>query len=283
MIIWITSYPKSGNTWVRAILCSLLYSRNGNFRLDELEKIKQFPMKNHFKDFTDDIFNIDEISKNWLPAQEKLNLDNSIKFFKTHNAFCKYKDYVFTNKKNTLATIYIVRDPRNIITSLTHHYSLNFNMAKEMLFSSTRVLGNEASYKSKGHVYTVLGNWADHYNSWKKLDPENTLLLKYEDLIKDPKLQILRIANFLKKYLEIYLTDKIIENTLISTKFENLKLFEKKHGFYESVTNKITQKKTNFFNLGKENDWKKLLDSKVKLEIDKKFSKELIELGYLTK
>ena len=45
----------------------------------------------------------------------------------------------------------------------------------------------------------------------------------------------------------------------------------------------IILKIANFFNLGKENDWKKFLDSKVKLEIDKKFSKELIELGYLTK
>ena len=78
MIIWIASYPKSGNTWVRAILCSLLYSNNGNLRLSELKKINQFPMKNHFTDLTDDMFNIEEIAKNWLPAQKKINLNNSI-------------------------------------------------------------------------------------------------------------------------------------------------------------------------------------------------------------
>ena len=281
MIIWIASYPKSGNTWVRAILCSLLYSNNGNLRLSELEKINQFPMKNHFTDLTDDVFNIEEIAKNWLPAQKKINLDNSIKFFKTHNAFCRYENFVFTDKKNTLATIYIVRDPRNIISSLAYHYSLDIDSAKKMLFSSKRVLGNETSYKSKGHVYTVLGNWANHYNSWKKLDPENTLFLKYEDLIIDSKLQILKIANFLKKYLKVNFTDSVIENTLLSTEFNNLKFLEKRNGFYESVTNKITNKKMNFFNLGKENDWKKLLDDKTRLEIEKKFSKELGELGYL--
>jgi len=281
MIIWIASYPKSGNTWVRAILCSLLYSNNGNLRLSELEKINQFPMKNHFTDLTDDMFNIEEIAKNWLPAQKKINLDNSIKFFKTHNAFCRYKNFIFTDKKNTLATIYIVRDPRNIISSLAYHYSLDIDSAKKMLFSSKRVLGNETSYKSKGHVYTVLGNWADHYNSWKKLDPENTLFLKYEDLIIDSKLQILKITNFLKKYLKVNFTDSLIDNTLLSTEFDNLKFLEKKNGFYESVTNKITNKKIPFFNLGKENNWKKLLDDKTRLEIEEKFSKELGELGYL--
>ena len=281
MIIWIASYPKSGNTWVRAILCSLLYSNNGNLRLSELEKINQFPMKNHFTDLTDDMFNIEEIAKNWLPAQKKINLDNSIKFFKTHNAFCRYGNFVFTDKKNTLATIYIVRDPRNIISSLAYHYSLDIDSAKKMLFSSKRVLGNETSYKSKGHVYTVLGNWANHDNSWKKLDPENTLFLKYEDLIIDSKLQILKIANFLKKYLKVNFTDSVIENTLLSTEFNNLKFLEKRNGFYESVTNKITNKKMDFFNLGKENDWKRLLDDKTRLEIEEKFSKELGELGYL--
>ena len=213
--------------------------------------------------------------------KKKINLDNSIKFFKTHNAFCRYKNFVFTDKKNTLATIYIVRDPRNIISSLAYHYSLDIDSAKKMLFSSKRVLGSETSYKSKGHIYTVLGNWADHYNSWKKLDPENTLFLKYEDLIIDSKLQILRIANFLKKYLKVNFTDSVIENTLLSTEFDNLKFLEKKNGFYESVTNKITNKKMDFFNLGKENDWKRLLDDKTRLEIEEKFSKELGELGYL--
>jgi len=134
MIIWIASCPKSGNTWVRAILCSLLYSNNRNLRLSELEKINQFPMKNHFTDLTDDMFNIEEIAKNWLSAQKKINLDNSIKFFKTHNAFCRYGNFFFTDKKNTLATIYIVRDPRNIISSLAYHYSLDIDSAKKNAF-----------------------------------------------------------------------------------------------------------------------------------------------------
>ena len=46
MIIWIASYPKSGNTWVRSIIASLLYTNDGIFDLRLLNKIDQFPEKN---------------------------------------------------------------------------------------------------------------------------------------------------------------------------------------------------------------------------------------------
>ena len=281
MIFWIASYPKSGNTWVRAILASILHSEDGNFNFKYLEKIKQFPMEEHFRHFTDEIWNIDELAKNWLPSQERLNLDDKIKYFKTHHAVCRYRDYIFTNVDNTLATIYVVRDPRNVINSLAHHYSLNINEAKEMLFSSKRLLGNKKKSIKKGSVYTVLGSWGDHYNSWKKLDKKNTLILRYEDLIKDTRLQIIEIINFLKRYTNVYYTDKKISNILTSTSFESFKTHESKYGFIESVTDSKSNKKLNFFNLGKDNDWKKLLDLNTTKEIESKFSKEMKELGYL--
>ena len=42
MIIWIASYPKSGNTWLRALLSSYFYSTNGEFKEHLLKKIDQF-------------------------------------------------------------------------------------------------------------------------------------------------------------------------------------------------------------------------------------------------
>ena len=53
MIVWCASYPKSGNTWVKAIITSLLYSEDGIFNFDMLKKIGQFPIRHQFKDFID--------------------------------------------------------------------------------------------------------------------------------------------------------------------------------------------------------------------------------------
>ena len=50
MIIWLASYPKSGNTWVRSIIASLLYTQDGIFNFKLLHKIDQFPEKKYFKD-----------------------------------------------------------------------------------------------------------------------------------------------------------------------------------------------------------------------------------------
>ena len=84
MIIWIASYPKSGNTWLRSIISALVYSDDGIFNFNLLKKIQQFPEKIYFKDLIKDFGNFNEIKKNWILAQDKINLDNKIKFFKTH-------------------------------------------------------------------------------------------------------------------------------------------------------------------------------------------------------
>ena len=125
MIIWLASYPKSGNTWLRTIIASLLYTKDGQFNFELLKKIQQFPNQKYFKKFTNDFTNINEIKKYWIKAQEEINLNNNINFLKTHHINCKIDNFDFTNKSNTLATIYIVRDPRNLVNSISNHYDLS--------------------------------------------------------------------------------------------------------------------------------------------------------------
>ncbi len=54
MIIWLASYPKSGNTWVRSFLTSLLYTDDGKNDFSNLDKIKQFPGRYQFENFVND-------------------------------------------------------------------------------------------------------------------------------------------------------------------------------------------------------------------------------------
>ena len=81
MIIWIASYPKSGNTWVRAILSSLLYTDDGNFSIQHLKKIDQYPIRKYFEGFVNNYHDIKEVMRYWIVTQDKLNLDNKTKFF----------------------------------------------------------------------------------------------------------------------------------------------------------------------------------------------------------
>ena len=280
MIIWLASYPKSGNTWVRSIISSLIFSEDGNFNFQLIRNIKQFPIKDQFKQFTNNYENLNEIKKYWILAQEIINLDNKIKFFKTHHLNCKIDNFSFTNKKNTLATIYIIRDPRNLVNSISNHFSYSIEESKNFILSPRYIGGNKAlGDLSKNNLPVILGSWREHYKFWKA-KTDDYLLIKYEDLISQPEFELNKIIKFLEKYMSIKTNDKKNKKILETTSFENLKKLEEKGEFKENAFQSPGVKKK-FFNLGPKNNWKIQLNSKIKKQIELKLSDEMKELGYL--
>lgn len=281
MIIWLASYPKSGNTWIRSMISALFYSKDGFFNFDLLNHIKQFPSKIHLKNFTNNFENFNEVKKYFIAAQEFINLDNRIKFLKTHHINCKMDQHHFTNKENTLATIYVVRDPRNLVSSISNHFSLSLEDSKDFILTPRLLVGNANKQQNleKNNLQTLIGTWAEHYKFWK-YNNENFLLIKYEDIVNDAFSELNKIIKFLEKFIPIESNDKKIENIINTTSFEFLKQLEKKGNFSENATDDLGIHKK-FFYLGPLNKWQNTLDKKIIDEIENKLSKEMIELGYL--
>ena len=75
MIFWIASYPKSGNTWLRALISTYYFTDNGIFNEDLLKKIDQFPSRKYFLVFNYNSKVIGDTCKYWISAQEKINKD----------------------------------------------------------------------------------------------------------------------------------------------------------------------------------------------------------------
>ena len=164
MIIWLASYPKSGNTWVRFFLKSYLSSPDKNLTLrpdiDDNFFIKNFPSAKLFDEMKIDYLNFHNIVKNWIPMQEFLNLNNKINFLKTHNAMCTINNYPFTNTNNTLGAIYIVRDPRDIVVSYADHFQVSHKEIVENIFSSEH--GEAPTKDGKSYNLSIMGTWSDH-------------------------------------------------------------------------------------------------------------------------
>ena len=281
MIIWLSSYPKSGNTWLRSFLISLLFLKNSNFELKNIRLIEQYPQKKHFKDLIKNFYNFGEIKANWISSQEKINLDNNIRFFKTHNMFCKIDEYSFSNFENTLGCIYIVRDPRNLITSLMHHNNLkNYEEAKKFIFNEKQFTIDLKSTTENFPLCTLIGSWQTHFNSWKRMK-KNYLLIKYENLIANPIEEFKKVSSYIEKLFRIKIKYEDLQKSIKDVSFDKLKKMEEKYGFEESATDEITGKKKNFFNLGSNNNWKNLLEDKIAKEIEEKFNNEMKELGYI--
>ena len=278
MIIWLASYPKSGNTLLRSILASYFFSKDGNFNFNHLSFINQFPTISQFSQLGIDTSNEQEIFRNFIEAQKLMNKEEkSIKFLKTHSSLSKINNVNFTDFNNSLGAIYIVRDPRNVVTSFAHHYGLSIEQ-------STNIMINEKKWLSKTDITykTFLGSWNINYNSWKQFK-NNLLLIKYEDLVSKKKTTLIKIFKFIK-----ILTNNSFEIDMVklnksikSTEFQKLKKLEEEKVFTESMIDNVTGKRRKFFRLGKDNNWKLHLDEKFTDIIERKFEKEMIELGYL--
>ncbi|MDB3982138.1 sulfotransferase domain-containing protein [Candidatus Pelagibacter sp.] len=280
MIIWLASYPKSGNTWVRSIISSLLYTEDGIFNFKLLKKIDQFPKKAYFKEFINNFNNFNEIKKNWIVVQDKINLDNKVKLFKTHQGKYTVENDNFTNEDNSCGVIYVVRDPRNVVKSISNHYTLSIEQSLKFMLS-VKIIGNGKDIK-EDHlgIYTLLGTWNDHYRSWTR-NKKNLLVIRYEDLISNTQIEIEKIIFFLKKYTDFKTSDSKIKNILKTTSFESLKKMESEDLFIEGVLNKETKSKVKFFNLGPKNKWKGEVNDNIIDSIEKNFEKEMLELNYL--
>ena len=285
MIIWLASYPKSGNTWVRSFLVSLIFKDKFK-EFEGLKNIQQYPKRSHFKNLVKDFDNFEDISKNWIKSQDIINNDNKIKIIKTHHALCNFKGNFFTNIKNTLGVIYIVRDPRNVVTSIYNHFSENnYYDAKNFIIDENAIIGLNKQLSSDrepydNEIHTIISSWKTHYKSWKLLN-KNYLLVKYEDLNNNPEGEFLKISNYISKFLNKKFDRNDVYKAIKDSSFESLKLKEEKFGFNEAPMNIKTGERIKFFSLGPNNDWKKILNKNIVEEINVKFESEMKELGYL--
>ena len=288
--LWICSYPKSGNTWLRLILCGLFFTEDGNIKdFKLLNKIPKFDVLENFKfikEISNDdynlIFNNKEYneesllaySKYWIEAQKRKKiLNGNFGFFKTHNARVKINSNYYTSSSNTLGFIYISRDPRDIVISYSNYMKKNLNFTIDFLLNG-QIMGKEMDIKI---MPEIILNWQDNYLSWKKFTDVPGLFLKYEDLLNKPNKEIYKIIEFFKNNFSIDIKNKKekVKNIIKSTNFNNIKNLENKIGFVENF------KSENFFRIGKNNQWKrKLTVSQINL-IQNNLKKIMKELQYL--
>ena len=284
MFIWLASYPKSGNTLIRALLGSYFFSKDGVFNFEIIKNIKQFPHSGVFENLGIDITNEKEVIKNYIRAQESINQKNSIQFLKTHSYLFNINNYPFTDLNNTLGAIYIVRDPRNVVSSYAHHNSITIEESADRMISSLQYGGKTSSDHISDRTKVYMGSWGSNYNSWKSFKPIGKyLLIKYEDILLNKEKVLINILEFVHKLkgINFVIDQKKIDNVIQSTSFEKMKDMEKKEGFIEAKVNLKTGKKIPFFNLGSKNIWKNNLDNKIRNKIENSFKREMIELGYL--
>ena len=286
MIIWLASYPKSGNTFLRSLLTSYLLTDDGKFDEKKLKEINQFPNLSLFKNLGIDTSDDLQIVKNYVKAQEKINsLDaNKIRFIKTHSSLNDINGYKFTDLKNTLGVIYVVRDPRSVVRSYANHNQLSLEDATNRLLEFGATIGGiKGSDFGSNQIVTHMGSWSSNYNTWKEFKKINSyLLVKYEDLVMDTKNTFLQVLNFIYKLgnSKLEINNSKLKNTIETTTFESMQKLEKQKGFTESVIDD-NGKNIKFFKYGYKKNEKNILPQELQRKIETELKVEMNELGYL--
>jgi len=277
-IIWVASYPKSGNTWLRSFLTSYYLTLDGSFNFDLLKSIPTFE-SNIFSPFIskqDAARNPESMAKYWIKVQENSQLTNGdFIFLKTHNFCGEINNYPFTSAKYTIGFIYVVRDPREVVISYSNHFKVSLEESVNIITSSnpTIILNEGINYP----VFTY--NWGINYSSWKQFDNVPRMIIRYEDMTSDPYLTFKNILIFLNNLGLPSLDENKLSNSLKNTSFSNLENLEKNEGFKEQ--NLLRDRK--FFNKGSIDSWRKKLSKKQVDKIEKKFRTEMQELKYINK
>ena len=101
MILWLASYPKSGNTFLRCFLTAYFFSKDGTFNFDLLKKIQLYPKNTLFSEIGVDVNNRQEVAKNHINVQKLINQNKKqFQFWKTHSSLVKMDGHNFTDLEN---------------------------------------------------------------------------------------------------------------------------------------------------------------------------------------
>lgn len=275
-IIWLASYPKSGNTWFRVFLTNLLRDSDTPASINELESTPIASARNIF----DDIAGVpaseltsDEIDLIRPEIYKKIAEDSDeLIYQKIHDAYTFLPDgNSLIPDSATKAAIYFVRNPLDVAVSFAHHSCVSFdNMIKSMndrhyaFCSKTDRLHNQLRQK--------LLTWSEHISSWTELPEFPVHIMKYEDMISDTYGTFSSAVKFigLKK-------SKIqIEKAIRFSSFEILKEQEEQFGFKEKAPDSKS-----FFRKGKTESWKEELNEKQIKTIISNHKKMMKKYGYL--
>ncbi len=275
-IVWIASYPKSGNTWFRIVLANLLSDQDELIDINDIKRTLNASSRNLIDEYSgvscsDLTMNeIDEIRPQVYGqiAEES----NDLVFFKVHEAWKKTESGVpLFPSEYTKAVIYIIRNPLDIAISFAFHSMVSIENTVE------RLNDPEYSFCSKtdrlvGQVKQVLTDWTSHVSSWIDKSGLPVKILRYEDMLNDP-------YNIFKNafdFIGIEKSNNEIANAIKQSDFERLGKFESEYGFEEKP---ILMKK--FFRSGKSGIWKDQLSPELVRNIVKQQHGMMDRFGYL--
>lgn len=274
-IVWLASYPKSGNTWIRMFLRNYLYNQpkpidiNAKPPFEAMDSDRQDFIRANGGALPENL-TASKILADLRPKAHKLvaNKVKGLVFAKSHAMFGEHEGSLTLNMDVTAGSIYVVRNPLDIVPSFAKHYGISLDEAIDMMNDDGLWLEDNDRF-----VPVMMSSWQHNVYSWTIHDNPNLLVLKYEDLLRNPKKQFSRITTAFN--LEPGNSSRL-KRAIKFSDIGELRKQERQSGFRETL-----REGNVFFGKGQSDAWRQTLSVK---QVDKlvAHSGEMMEkFGYL--
>lgn len=227
-IIWLASYPKSGNTWMRSLLAHYFMPPG---QAPDINNLRRFTTADIRQDFFDAAngapFSTDSVSE-WLRVRDKaLRLIAGSKpgthFVKTHCQAVQYMGHHLIPPDVTAGAVYIMRNPFDLAPSFARHQSADIDTAIDRMMNPETMMGTETGIRD------AMGRWDNHIETWTGAPGLPRHVVRYEDMLDKPA----KVMRGLLDFLSVKPDSAKLAKAIKATTFEAMKKQEEAHGFFE--------------------------------------------------
>ena len=249
-LLWLASYPKSGNTWLRTFLHNFLRDPPAGY---DINRITEFSIaeadvmwyRRHLPK-AGSSYSFEEVAAARPKAHEDMTkaFPDTV-FVKTHNAMVADRGQPLLTMALTAGAIYVVRNPLDVVVSYSHH--LGQTIDETIRFMNTPGARTPNTDKN---VYQILGSWSENVESWSARPTPGLLVLRYEDMLDDGPATFGKVVRF----LGIDPPPGRLARAIGASTFETLRAQEDRHGFKER-----SPSAERFFREGRAGQWRERL------------------------
>ena len=271
-IVWLASYPKSGNTWARIFLANYLLNAQQPVPINQVHRIGigdsvADPYRKVNGGRYDPMDTMGHLKQRgvFLGALSRNGAD--LNFVKTHNQNGKAFGVKLIDPALTRAAVYFVRNPLDVVISFARHYGLTPSQACINIASKDNSTSADAA-----NVIQYLGTWSDHVRGWTRTKAFPVHVMRYEDMHADPK----GAFSALLKFLKVPLDDDRLDRAIRFSSFDEVSKQEKTHGFIER-----SQNAEKFFHSGTTGQWQDVLTDEDVARVKQDQAGMMKSFGYL--
>jgi hypothetical protein len=272
-ILWLASYPKSGNTWLRAFLANYLADSTEPLSPNEITRYSSSDtLVQPYEEVAGKpaaSLSEDEIRRLRPETQMRLATSSTKTVpVKTHNLLGHEGGVPLILPQATAGAIYILRNPLDVAVSFAYHTDGDLDTSARALTDRQTVMEGEPA---RGLLPSFVGSWTLHVRSWTETPGLNAHVVRYEDMLTRPREVFAALTRFLGMPEEPERLRRAIE----FSSFDTLKQGEAREGFLEAASGR------EFFRSGRTGGWREVLSEAQAQRIIAGNAQIMRKFGYL--